>query len=944
MRPFARKFFSFAVILCLSVAMIAVLPAASLGDESSVWVAQPSGTTRHLHGVSAAGPDHVWAVGDLGTILFFDGTGWSHQDSGTTRGLRRVSAAGPDRVWAVGDEGTILFYDGTGWVRQESGTTYSLRDVSAAARDRVWAVGDRGTLLRYDGTGWSPDGPSFSPDTQLIGVSAPSRRCVWVAGRDRDLPFVYYYDGSGWSDRSYRTDPAFPDSVSALDGSNVWVTGSDRIRFYDGTDWSHERLRASMDVCAVDENHVWSVGHTGSVGFYNGSYWYETLTADRSNLDSVSAADTENVWAVGEFGTILFRSRVRITACSPASAARGQTLDVLIGGEGTQFREGVSGATLSGGGIRVNSTSVFGRELAVANVTVAPDADPGPRDLNVVTGRQVPVPLAGGLRVKEPRPRITSVTPDAGVNDGVVSITNLAGSDFARGAAVRLKMAGESDIVGTAVNVVSPGRITCRFDLDGAKVGAWDVFVRNPDGQNHTLREGFEVKSSEEARPLPMPPPPPEVPDEYERVWYFPEGTTREGFEQWLCLGNPTDEAAGVQVLFMYADSFHNTKYYTLEPKSRTTIDVNLTVGEGKDVSMRVSSNQPIAAERPMYFSYKEMWDGGHNAVGAPGLDNQWYFAEGTTREGFEQYLCVQNPGDTAANLTVTYMFAPGQGPDQTSTYQVNPFSRLTVDVNEEVPPERDVSVRVASDRPVAAERPMYFNYRDKWAGGHTAMGTNSAESRWYFAEGTTRNNSSDGMFEEWLSVQNPGNTPATLEAHYMYGEGQGPDETMEHVVDPESRLTLDLNLLCGPDRDVSVRLDSDVPVIAERPMYFLYHNDWQGGHNVVGVNSPAAEWYFAEGTTRPGFEEWLTIQNPGDEKAAVDVTFLFTDGPPLKESYTVEPRSRFTLSVNGTVGPDRDVSMEVRSDADVICERPMYFNYRDKWQGGHCVLGAGGE
>jgi hypothetical protein len=41
-------------------------------------------------------------------------------------------------------------------------------------------------------------------------------------------------------------------------------------------------------------------------------------------------------------------------------------------------------------------------------------------------------------------------------------------------------------------------------------------------------------------------------------------------------------------------------------------LNVNELVGEGRDVSVSITSDRPIAAERPMYFDYQGMWPGGH--------------------------------------------------------------------------------------------------------------------------------------------------------------------------------------------------------------------------------------------------------------------------------------------------------------------------------------------
>jgi uncharacterized repeat protein (TIGR01451 family) len=92
-----------------------------------------------------------------------------------------------------------------------------------------------------------------------------------------------------------------------------------------------------------------------------------------------------------------------------------------------------------------------------------------------------------------PAPTVTNITPSSGENTGSVSITNLAGSDFQDGAAVKLTKAGQSDINATGVSVASDSQITCNFDLTGAAAGLWNVVVANPDGQSGTLTNGFTV-------------------------------------------------------------------------------------------------------------------------------------------------------------------------------------------------------------------------------------------------------------------------------------------------------------------------------------------------------------------------------------------------------------------------------------------------------------------
>ena len=102
-----------------------------------------------------------------------------------------------------------------------------------------------------------------------------------------------------------------------------------------------------------------------------------------------------------------------------------------------------------------------------------------------------------------------------------------------------------------------------------------------------------------------------------------------------------------------------------------------------------------------------------------------FYFAEGTCRPNFDPYICIQNPGNTAANVTLTYM--KGDGSTATDQVSVAPNSRSTVVPRTKLgtgnDAAHDFSTMVTSDQPIIAERPMYFNYNGVWTGGHDVVG-----------------------------------------------------------------------------------------------------------------------------------------------------------------------------------------------------------------------------
>lgn len=326
-----------------------------------------------------------------------------------------------------------------------------------------------------------------------------------------------------------------------------------------------------------------------------------------------------------------------------------------------------------------------------------------------------------------------------------------------------------------------------------------------------------------------------------------------------------------------------------------------------------------------------------------------WYFAEGNSLPEFDEWLCVLNPGNRPANYQISFMLDTGEV--RTFERSMAPRQRDTVKVKDYISdPHTGVSVKIHSDnQAVVAERPMYFVYKNDnpnymWKGGHNVLGINTLQREWYFAEGTTRFNDHDGnRFEQWLCLQNPSDyQTATVVITYMLGTGHN-IEKVYHVA-PHSRKTIEVATDVGVNQDVSTKVFSDVPIAAERPMYFDYHGFAVDGSDVVGATGPSTTWSFAEGCTRAGFQEWLTIQNPNNVPAECDITYLTGAGKKTSVKRTIQPRKRETVDVLSNVGDNQDVSINMTCDVPVIAERPMYYIYGmdggKHWNGGDSVVG----
>jgi hypothetical protein len=205
-----------------------------------------------LSAVTAISTNNVWAVGDsdnlsVDLVEHWDGTSWNVVTSTAFNGsldvIYGVSADGPNDVWAVGNPGIVLHFDGTSWSRtllplaRYGGP--ALFGVAALTPSNVWAVGMirpsasvewHGLAEHWNGTNWgivgSPD-PNPRIGYNLRGIAAISAGDIWAAGTTG----IENWNGASWSlVASIPSGVSSPNGVAALsDGTVVVVSGSGDI-------------------------------------------------------------------------------------------------------------------------------------------------------------------------------------------------------------------------------------------------------------------------------------------------------------------------------------------------------------------------------------------------------------------------------------------------------------------------------------------------------------------------------------------------------------------------------------------------------------------------------------------------------------------------------------------------------------------------------------------
>ncbi|MGH9163018.1 MAG: fibronectin type III domain-containing protein, partial [Vicinamibacteraceae bacterium] len=221
-------------------------------------------------------------------------------------------------------------------------------------------------------------------------------------------------------------------------------------------------------------------------------------------------------------------------------------------------------------------------------------------------------------------------------------------------------------------------------------------------------------------------------------VQYLPEGVQSQNF--WntnVALVNPGTAPARVVVVFERADGQLVTHPMDLAARARTTLSASAFAElNGADFATRVESDVPLVVDRTVSWDSRAY--GAHAETGTAAPARRWYITEGATSPFWLFYL-IQNPGEQAARVRVTYLLESG-APEQ-RTYDLAPHSRKTIFVNNESrrlagTPVSGV-IESVNGVPIIAERAMYYDAPGTpWAAGSASAAVTRALPRWLFAEG----------------------------------------------------------------------------------------------------------------------------------------------------------------------------------------------------------------
>lgn len=217
-------------------------------------------TNHSLRAIWGVNYRHVIAVGDNGTILFFDGNQWQFMESHTQNRLLAVWGTSSDNIYTTGEKGVMRHFNGELWETVETHIENPLYGIWGTAPDNIYAVGGHGTILHYDGTSWERQYTKWYDRLNCIwGRNAFD---IYAAGENG---VMLHYNGLIWEAMPYCSSR--PVDIVFGDESLVFgIRFFDPIQFEAGQGWTPTRICNDREINAFwqsNSEYVFSAGEKG---------------------------------------------------------------------------------------------------------------------------------------------------------------------------------------------------------------------------------------------------------------------------------------------------------------------------------------------------------------------------------------------------------------------------------------------------------------------------------------------------------------------------------------------------------------------------------------------------------------------------------------------------------------------------------------------------------
>ena len=284
----------------------------------------------------------------------------------------------------------------------------------------------------------------------------------------------------------------------------------------------------------------------------------------------------------------------------------------------------------------------------------------------------------------------------------------------------------------------------------------------------------------------------------------------------------------------------------------------------------------PLAEEEPAHP------DPINPTIDADGsLSSVWFCPVGSgSAEGIGLHtLALSNTGDTAAVATVNLLNGDGAGPS--ARIDLPPRSSETLEVS-----ELDSSNLVgAVVEIVGGEGAVGHSVATNRGITQAPCGTQTSDS-WYFADGTTTLDSS-----QFIVLLNPFSQDVVFDVEFQTPtRTRVPSELQAAVVPGRSVRLINVGDYVSREPNVATTITAVQGRLAVERLQFF---DGQLGPEGVALSaasiSPRLTWYLPAGRVHEGGDQRVTLFNPNDTTAEIDLEFDLAD-PSERSSYGLVP------------------------------------------------------
>ncbi len=297
-----------------------------------------------LFGVHGFASDNVYAVGNQGVILHYDGAAWKRQTGGDTADLYAITGSA-DELVAAGAKGEVLATLGGGgltvdratytnirgaailadgsamlagdfgvvsvttdgaWTDVAAGVASTLHDVVALPSGGALLVGEGGTIVRSNGVTFTPEASGTTRTLYAASVTSTETLVVGEKGT------LLVETEAGWDDQSLTglgsgADSELRDVVSFPTGLAVAVGGGGTIAEREGGVWNKVKGPTTYvlhGLWGANADDVWAVGNAGTLLRRTGTGWKAETSPTSESIYDVWGRSASEVYAVGAQGVL----------------------------------------------------------------------------------------------------------------------------------------------------------------------------------------------------------------------------------------------------------------------------------------------------------------------------------------------------------------------------------------------------------------------------------------------------------------------------------------------------------------------------------------------------------------------------------------------------------------------------------------------------------------